>query len=104
MYESIITSAREVRAVFNAYILPRVRSGELLEFTLPASHAATDSRQPPATLSQTVIYLSKESMVARAHRFVLPDGEIGASGLPDPKRVLFEGQWLVADIPGAVPD
>ena len=28
--------------------------------------------------------------VARAHRYLRPDGEIGLSGKPDPKRVVFE--------------
>lgn len=103
MYESVITSAREVRAVFNTYVLPRVRSGEILELALPATRSAAASRQPPGTLSQTVLYLDRFRVVARAHRFVLPDGEVGASGLPDPKRVLFEGQWLVADVLEAAP-
>ena len=104
MHESFITSAREVRAVFNTYVLPRVGRGEILELTLPATPAVTASRQPPGTLSQTVLYLDRLGVVARAHRFVLPDGEVGASGLPDPKRVLFEGQWLVAAVSEAVPD
>ena len=98
MYESINTSAREVRAVFNAYFLPRVQNGELLELTQPATLAAAAAEQAPGTLSQTVRYLDESGIVATAHRFLSPDGEIGASGLPDPKAVLFEGQWLVADV------
>lgn len=104
MYESIPTSAREVRAVFNAYFQPRVESGELLQLPLPATHPGDTSGQPLGTLSQTLLYLDERGMVARAHRYLLPDGEVGASGLPDPKAVLFEGQWLVVEAPKADPD
>ncbi|WP_420625461.1 hypothetical protein [Candidatus Poriferisodalis sp.] len=104
MYESIITSAREVRAVFNAFILPRIESGEILRLPLPATHAGASSGQPPGTRSQTLYYLDDRGIVAKAHCFLLPYGEIGASGVPDPKAVLFEGQWLVAETEQAVPD
>lgn len=35
--------------------------------------------------------------VARAHVFKKPDGTFGASGIPDPKRVLAEGVLFVLD-------
>ena len=104
MYETIVTSTREIRSVFNSYILPRVRSGELFELTLAVTQPGARSGQPPGTLSQALLYLDERETVATAHRFLTPDGEIGASGLPDPKAVLFEGQWLVAEEPAAVPD
>ena len=104
MYESIKTSARELRAVFNAYVLPRLHNEDLIELAEPATLASTAAGQPSGTLSQRVRYLDENGVVARAHRFVRPDGELGASGLPDPKAVLFEGQWLVAESESAVPD
>ena len=97
MYERITTSARELRAVFNAYVLPRVLSGEIFEFPLQPQGPTASSGQPPGTMSQTLIYSNGHEIVAAAHCFVLPDGELGASGLPDPKAVLFEGQWLMAE-------
>ncbi len=97
MHESIRTSAREVRSLFNAYFLPRVQKGELLELAGPATRASTAAGQAPGTLSQTVSYLDSNGVVAIAHRFLSRDGEVGASGRPDPKAVLFEGQWLVAE-------
>lgn len=103
MRELIITSAREVRAVINAYLLPRVQNGELLELTQPTTRASTAAGQAPGTVSQTVHYLDESGIVAKAHRFLSPDGEIGASGLPDPKAVLFEGQWLVVEVEEADP-
>jgi hypothetical protein len=104
MYESIITSALEVRAVFNAYFQPRVENGELLQLSLPATLTGHTSGQPVGTLSETLLYLDERGVVARAHRFLTPDGEISASGLPDPKAVLFEGQWLVVKASTAAPD
>jgi hypothetical protein len=29
--------------------------------------------------------------IARAHRYLRPDGSLGLSGKPDPKRVILEG-------------
>ncbi|WP_420445381.1 hypothetical protein [Candidatus Poriferisodalis sp.] len=94
------TSARELRAIFNSYVLPRVHSGEYFALPLPPTEPAASSGQPSGTLSQTVIYMNGREMVAFAHQFVSADGETGASGLPDPKLVLFEGEWLsVGDPP-----
>jgi hypothetical protein len=36
-------------------------------------------------------------MVAEVHRYLRPDGTIGASGVPDPKRISFGGTLYVAD-------
>ena len=97
MHERITTSARELRAIFNAHVLPRVLSGEIVELPLRPQRPAASSGQPTGASSQTLLYLDGREVVARAHCFVLPDGELGASGLPDPKAVLFEGQWLMAE-------
>jgi len=40
---------------------------------------------PPGTKSQRVIYYDRDTPVAVVHQYLLPDGSIGASGLPDPK-------------------
>ena len=97
MYETITTSARELRAVFNTYVLPRVRSSEVEEVFVPLGRASQASGQPPGSLSQRLLYLDGRDVIAEAHCFLLPDGSIGASGLPDPKAVLFDGQWLVVE-------
>src|SRR5438105_5030891 len=48
--------------------------------------------EPICTLSQLLAYFDgRGKKVAEAHRFVRPDGTIGASGMPDPKYVLHEG-------------
>jgi len=35
--------------------------------------------------------------VALAHRYLLPDGTVGASGKPDPKSMKHEGKFYVLD-------
>lgn len=41
---------------------------------------------PRGTRSQFVVYRDGSQEVARAHRYLLPSGQVGASGRPDPKR------------------
>ena len=98
MDDSIVTSAREVRAIFNTRVLPRLRAGELAELVLRTGTARPAAGQPVGTLSEEVLYLDHGQSVAYVHRFVTPDGEIGASGLPDPKAVRFGDDWLVVDL------
>lgn len=45
-------------------------------------------RFPRGTRSQLVMYDDGEREVAIAHRYLFPDGSIGGSGKPDPKRIL----------------
>jgi len=47
---------------------------------------------PAGSKSQEVFYYDKDgNEVARVHQFVKPDGTIGASGKPDPKRLCIGG-------------
>ena len=96
MTEITYTSPEEVRAVFNAYVLPRVRSGEFAELVQSSSAPSPTSGQPRGTRSQRVVYLDRGQQIAVAHRFVAPDGSIGGSGRPDPKAVRFGDEWLIA--------
>ncbi|WP_423918777.1 hypothetical protein [Candidatus Poriferisodalis sp.] len=91
------TSAAELRAVFNAIVLPRAERGELQELVLSSAQAGPASRQPPGTVSELVGYCEAGLRVAVAHRFVTPDGEVAASGRPDPKEVRMDGELLVLD-------
>jgi hypothetical protein len=51
--------------------------------------------EPIGTLSQRVEYWDTDGAalykIAVVHRYLRPDGTLGASGLPDPKRVLHDG-------------
>jgi hypothetical protein len=51
--------------------------------------ASVHSGQVPGTLSQIVrCYDADNALVLVVHQFLRPDGTIGASGKPDPKRIL----------------
>jgi hypothetical protein len=76
-------------------VLPRIRNGELLEIIDSSGTPSPRAGQPPGTLSQRVSYWESAggslTKVAVVHRYLRPDGSLGASGLPDPKRVLHRG-------------
>ena len=55
--------------------------------------------EPRGTRSQYISYFDEAgNEVARVHRYLRPDGSIGASGLPDPKAVLHEGALYYCDM------
>ena len=95
MPRTTFTSTEEVRAIFNAYVLPRVLAGELTELVRASSAAHPSSGQPRRTRSERVVYYDGGQPVAVAHRFVTPDGNIGGSGRPDPKAVRLGNEWLI---------
>jgi hypothetical protein len=71
----------------------RVLSGELTAIirrnTTPSR---TEANEPPGTVTQEISYLDKAGMeIARVHQYVRVGGMIGASGKPDPKRLLENG-------------
>jgi|HubBroStandDraft_6_1064221.scaffolds.fasta_scaffold1836779_1 hypothetical protein len=67
------------------------RLGDLrLECVYEAPPAAI-SNQPPGTLSQVFKCYDGAEVVMVVHRYLLPDGRIGASGQFDPKMLLIDG-------------
>jgi hypothetical protein len=85
----------DLRTLFNREVLPRITNGELLEIVRSEGQANPKMGQPPGTLSQRVEYWAtvggKLEKTAVVHRYLRPDGTLGASGLPDPKMVLHNG-------------
>jgi len=91
---------REKIEVSNAMIRQRFREGQFLELVNQGIlqqevgdynyHFPTPPLNLPfCTRSQIVRYLTREgAQVALVHQYLKPDGNLGASGLPDPK-------WLV---------
>src|SRR5690242_3554705 len=64
--------------------------------------ASSTSGQVPGTLSGMIEFRDHNNRtIAKLHRFVRPDGTVGASGLPDPK-VLFENGTLFHCYPDSV--
>lgn len=55
--------------------------------------ARPKANEPFCTQSQIISYVAGGLEIARAHRYIRPDGTLGASGKPDPKA-LFDGKTL----------
>lgn len=87
-------SLAELREIFNTNVLPRLDK-DLIEIVSSEGPPNPRYHQPPGTLSQRVEYWESTGnslrKVAIVHQYLLPDGTLGASGLPDPKRVLHDG-------------
>lgn len=79
--------------MFQAHdFLGRVARGELTQ-RLIHEHQPNPppGGMPPGTRSQIMAYLDGGVQVAIVHRYLKPDGTLGASRLPDPKRLLING-------------
>lgn len=84
----------EMRARFNANnYADRIKAGELVEHILDDRHPSlTVAHEPFCTHSQMISYRDQDgNEVARVHQYLRPDNTFGASGRPDPKRVLEDG-------------
>lgn len=86
-------SANEIRQLFNEIICPQVIQGELVARVQQDKHPSrTKAKEPFCTRSQLVAYYDAQGMeIARAHQYRRPDGTLGASGKPDPKRIFVNG-------------
>src|SRR5947209_15924461 len=69
----------------------RVLSGQLTAKINRESVPQASANQPQGTKSQTVSYWDNLQEVARVHQYVGANGQIIASGLPDPKRLFENG-------------
>lgn len=79
---------------FNRHLLPRYLSGELRAVLLKERHANPEnSGQTFCTYSQLLAIVDKdENQVAKVHQYLLPDKTLGASKLPDPVRIEWNGE------------
>lgn len=74
----------------------RVQRGELTTAVLAESHPSPPrANLPLCTRSQIVAYFERGEKVALVHQYLRPDGTLGASGRPDPKRLLLNGVLYV---------
>jgi hypothetical protein len=91
--------ASEVRRLFNeARLHEKTKTGELVAMLMKNKHPSPQPAQEPfCTRSQMVSYVDSAGVeLARVHQYLRPDGTIGASGRPDPKRLLWDGKILLA--------
>lgn len=89
-----MTSATEIRRLFNdGDFWGRVQRGEFTEVLVAESHPSPPHASLPAcTRSQIVAYFDEQGVkVALVHQYLRPDGSLGASGKPDPKKLLLDG-------------
>lgn len=86
--------AHDLRRLFNdGRFVERANLGELIVVLLDNRHPSPPKADEPyCTHSQMLSYRLLDGIeVARAHQYLRPDGSIGASGLPDPKKVRIKG-------------
>lgn len=80
-----------LREIFNACgFWERARAGKIEQRVVRRGPPSPLACQPPGTVSQYVEYWEAGTKIAEVHQYVRADGTIGASGLPDPKVVLFD--------------
>lgn len=73
--------------------MERTERGEIKAIVVHSGTPNPDLGLPPGSVSQLISYRDFNDLeLARAHQCLLPDGSIGASGKPDPKRVLKDGK------------
>jgi len=88
-------ASSELQRIFNdARYYERVLANELLASVESSRPAPERAGQDPGTLSQMVWYFDGLERVALVHQYLRPDGSLGASGRPDPKRLLIGGEIL----------
>jgi hypothetical protein len=76
----------------------RVASGEWFKRDNPTGFASATSGEPPSTRSVIRTYVDTNwRVVAKAHFYRRPDASIGASGRPDPKFLVADGEAWVPD-------
>lgn len=73
----------------------KTKDGDLAAVVIEHRHPSRiEANEPFCTYSQMVSYRDRDGIeIARVHQYLRPDKTIGASGLPDPKR-LYEGGIL----------
>lgn len=92
-----IVSPEDLRRLFNELQLwDLVREGLLHEVAFHHGTPRAEVHEPFGTDSQGVRYYNSwMEEVAEVHQYLRADGSLGASGLPDPKRVV-EGRVVYA--------
>jgi hypothetical protein len=86
----IRVSEWRLRKIFNdGQYWEKTKSGEFKAHVKRQTHPTRmKANEPYCTYTQEVTYLKNNLEVARVHQYERPDKTIGASGRPDPKRVL----------------
>jgi hypothetical protein len=75
----------------------QVQAGTMQTRLLRDGHpSAPLAGEPYCTRSQMIAYIDAQgNEVARVHQYLRPDGTLGLSGKPDPKRVFYNGTLYI---------
>ena len=95
----IRVSAWELRRMFNnKQLLEQTKSGLLRTVLMKENHPSPEpAGEPFCTRSQMISYVDTDGAeIARVHQYLRPDGTVGGSGKPDPKRLLCGGKIYLA--------
>ena len=88
----------EIKLAFNkGKFWERAKSGVLkVSLFRPERHAdPLRTHQPYCTRSQMLIYSTQAGApVALVHQYLRPNGTVGASGKPDPKKLVIDNELL----------
>ena len=78
--------------------MERAAAGEFTTHVVANRHPTSPKAPVPyCTRSQEIVLCDKTGTeVAACHRYLQPDGTLGASGEPDPKRLVMDGVLYVA--------
>ena len=86
----------EIRELFNrSGLFEQALQGELNTVLEDDRPVRAELGMPEGTRSQMVWYLSLDGQkLALFHQYLLPDGSIGGSGRPDPKRMILDDETV----------
>lgn len=86
----------EMRCIYNHSDLEdRLKCQQLKERIPPGNPTTRKYKQKPGTITEAVFYDDAQTgeEIAEFSQFKQPDGELGASGLRDPKHIKINGVW-----------
>lgn len=85
-----------IRQIFNEYkFAEKAAHGEFRTEIKRNSHLnSPPASEPYCTNSQIIMYFNEDEVVAIVHQYLRPDGTLGGSGKPDPKRLILGDRIL----------
>lgn len=90
-------SEDEIRQIFNeGQYYEQTRSGKLIEVLMKNNHPDRPiGGEPWCTHSQMLFYYTtRRELVAIVHQYRRPDGTLGLSGKPDPKKLFLKDRII----------
>lgn len=91
----------KIRQQFNkSHIVEQAQSGQLYAYVKRSSHPnSPPPGEPYCTHSQILFYYTLTGQpIAVAHQYLRPDGTIGGSGRPDPKRLFLANKIMAVKV------